>query len=191
MFEIQLPDEESVEYIPDFQNNRELAESWADDDGDGERPFFWVELLPLSGHDYNQAHGRAFKAARKDADFVSASNKLRNRLIKKYVVKVAGLKAVGRDGEIRKPQNGTQLIALIQDGYPALDDILDDIHGALKDISKADEGSLKKLQQRSDGSEQKTTHPTSGGVASATQTMSTTMTDPPRLATALRETVTP
>ena len=45
---IQLSSEDSVEFVPDFQNNRDLAAEGGD--------AFVVDILPMSGAEYDKLH---------------------------------------------------------------------------------------------------------------------------------------
>lgn len=155
MFTIQHQSEDRVDYIPDFLNNRELAEQWAETGG--AKRFFWVELEPLSGNDYQKASSQTLRRTRNDPDFMKGANRFVKRLISQYVPEVHNLAFARKNGTKAQPTTGAELYHEVSIGYPALQDLIDDIFAALKDTSRADEGDLKKLRQRCDGSTQLTT----------------------------------
>lgn len=173
MFTVEAqPDQ--VTYLPDYRNNRELAEAWFAGDEEGQRPFFWVELLPMTSRDYNSLAGRVYRKHR--GNFVSDAQKLVGKLMERYVPVVGGLSFQRKDGTVVTPTSGKALYDAVEQGYYGLGDIVDDIVAALKDLSVADEGDLKKLRQRFAGSRRPETQATDGDAQSATPTTSTTTT---------------
>lgn len=141
MFQIKLNDEDHIEYVPNYSNNRDLAESW---DGSGERNFFWVKMRPLSGRDLNKLSGHMIKSG-KSQNIMRDAERVVARVFSEYVVEVGGVSFQGADGTVT-PRTGAELYDTIQSGYPSLGEIIDDIYAALRDGSKADEGDLKKLR---------------------------------------------
>jgi len=177
MFQIQLQqDEDRVTYVPDYANNRDLADEWVRSGSVGPRAFFWVELLTLSGRDYNKISGRSFRKSRGGGiDFMAGAEALVRRIIKDYVPEVGGLSLQLREKTIA-PKTGEELYDELTRGYQGLGEIIDDIFEALKDISKADAGDLKKLQQLFGGSEQPTINTQrqeTGGAVGATRATNT------------------
>jgi hypothetical protein len=184
MFTIKLQSEDRVTYLPDFQNNRELAAEWIRNGESGPRPFFSGELLPLSARDFNKIAGSEYRVkGGGKRNIINESQRVVRRVMSEYVPTIDNLKFESRGGGIVKPSTGEELFDVVVDGYPGLGDIVDDFFEALKNISVASEGDLKKLRQRFGGSGQPTTQVTSGDALDATQGTSTTMTDPPRQTT--------
>jgi len=145
-FTIKLYAEDTTTYVPDFRGNRELAEAWNEE---GEKPFFSVELLPLSGRDLNKANGQAFRKVRGGHDLMRGAERLVQRIMSEYVPRVMDLSLETGPGAWVKPTDGAALYTAITRGVPGYGDIIDDIYEALKDNSRADEGDLKKLRPRS------------------------------------------
>lgn len=183
-FEIKLYSEDRVTYVPDFRDNRDRAEEW---DGEGDRPFFWVELLPLSGRDLNKASSRAFAKAKRDSDFIKGADRLVRRIIDEYVPAAGGLRLETAPGSFLSPASGKEVLDAVRDGCAALGDVVDDIFEALKDNAKAEAGDLKKLRRRSDSSARRRTSaplPEIGSVPAAPTKPTTTMTPRESRATA-------
>jgi hypothetical protein len=132
---------ESVWYVPDYRDNREMPEDEQ----------FAVRVVPMSHRDYQQLeekHGGAIRNAKVNA--LRRYHKLRADVITRCVLEVEHLtlRTVRKGGAVDEVEikTGAELVAA------APGDMLEDILGAIKDTSLLTEGVRGKSDSLSDSS---------------------------------------
>lgn len=158
---VHLNTEDVVTFVPDFQNNREEA-------ADGESAFE-VDILPMSGADYDKLHSAMMGGSKRSARSVMKHAKaFFKRIFVEHVVAVRGFTARGSDGSVvEEPKNGSELYRVCMLADAATADLVDHIVEAVKDHSVLTEGDLGKLRQRYASFAPKTRGEKSGRVSDA------------------------
>lgn len=158
--QIKLRSEDAVYYVPDFRDNREAA-------AEG-KPHFSVDLTPMSGSDFDKSHREHIGGGKSktDAAIIRRAQKFVKRIVTEHVVMVRGFQAIGSNGDVIQPKNGTQLYDVLMQADASAAALIDELYNAIKGGSALEDGDLGKLRQQY-GTSTPDESPSENGLASS------------------------